>query len=397
MGDMRHWIFALPLLLLAACTEGEVQPREETPSEPTSGGLTVQKVADGFEHPWDIGFLPGGRLLITERSGRLTVLASGKPGAQRTPVEADLNDVYAAGEGGLMGLVVHPDFEETREFTVCHAYQDGANPVDVRVVTWEMAEDFTSADKVRTLVTGMPLNDSGRHSGCRLEIGPKGALYIATGDSADPNTPQDRKGLGGKVLRVDLATGEGLDDNPFADSDNENTRRLLTYGHRNLQGIVTRPGSENVYTAEHGPDVDDEVNRVEPGGNYGWDPSRGGTVDTYDESVSMTDTERFPDAVRPLWTTGDHTEAICAAEFLDGEQWGELNGRLAVTALRGAKLILLKLDEAGEKVTSTSVPEELDSHYGRLRAAQFGPDGALYLSTDQGQNDQILRVTPKSR
>lgn len=152
MGDMRHWIFALPLLLLAACTEGEVQPREETPSEPTSGGLTVQKVADGFEHPWDIGFLPGGRLLITERSGRLTVLASGKPGAQRTPVEADLNDVYAAGEGGLMGLVVHPDFEETREFTVCHAYQDGANPVDVRVVTWEMAEDFTSADKVRTLV-----------------------------------------------------------------------------------------------------------------------------------------------------------------------------------------------------------------------------------------------------
>jgi glucose/arabinose dehydrogenase len=384
------------LLLAAGCTESTPQPQDDPPpSEPTSTELRVEQVADGFEHPWDVGFLPGGRLLVTERPGRLTVLASGEPGAQRTPVEADLTDVYAAGEGGLMGLLVHPDFEQSREFSVCHTYKNGTDPTDVRVVTWRMAEDFGSASKARTLVTGITLNDSGRHSGCRLELGPDDELLIGTGDSAEGVNSQDKEGLGGKVLRVDLKTGEGLKDNPFADSQNANTRRLLSYGHRNVQGVTLRPGTDQVFNAEHGPDVDDEVNRIEPGGNYGWDPSRGGTEDGYDESVSMTDTERFPDAVRPLWTTGDMTEAICALDFLEGEQWGSLEGALAVTALKGSKLIVLRLNEDGSKVTSTSVPAELDGSHGRLRAARLGPDGALYVSTDKGENDELLRVTPR--
>ncbi|MGH3434674.1 MAG: PQQ-dependent sugar dehydrogenase [Thermocrispum sp.] len=381
------------VLFATACTSAPAQ-RQATPAEdPAPAGLRVEQVAAGFDHPWDIGFLPGGELLVTERPGRLTLLSGGEPGARRTPVEADLNDVYVAGEGGLMGLVVDPKFEQTREFTLCHAYQDGANPTDVRVVTWKLAEDGASASKVRTLLTGITLNDSGRHSGCRLEYGPDGELLVGTGDSAQAPNPQDKTSLGGKVLRVDPKTGEGLPDNPFADSDNANTRRLATYGHRNVQGVALRPGTDQVFSAEHGPDVDDEVNRIELGGNYGWDPSRGGTVDDYDESVSMTDTQRFPDAVRPLWTTGEDTEALCGAEFLDGEQWGELDGVLAVTALKAQKLFLLRLDDAGEKVESVTVPEELDGTHGRLRAARLGPDGALYVSTDDGEDDEILRVT----
>ncbi len=388
-------VFSALAVLPAACTGAPVQQAQSPPppEDAQPVGLRVQRVAAGFEHPWDIGFLPGGELLVTERPGRLTLLSGGKPGAQRTQVEADLSDVYAVGEGGLMGLVVDPEFEKTREFTVCHAYQEGGEPVDVRVVTWKLAEDGRSASKARTLVTGIPLNDSGRHSGCRLEYGPDGELLIGTGDAAVGTNPQDKKGLGGKVLRVDAKTGEGLKDNPFADSSDPNTRRIATYGHRNVQGVALRPGTDQVFTAEHGPDVDDEVNRMKLGGNYGWDPSQGGTVDSYDESVSMTDTERFPDAVRPLWTTGDHTEALCGAEFLDGEQWGELEGLLAVTALKAQKMFLLRLDDAGEKVESVSVPEELDGTHGRLRAARLGPDGALYVSTDDGEDDEILRVT----
>lgn len=397
MGAMPRFMPALLVsglaLLTLACTDTPVQTQARAAEEPAPAGLKVEQVAAGFEHPWDIGFLPSGELLVTERPGRLTLLASGEPGAQRTPVEADLFDVYAAGEGGLMGLVVDPQFEQTREFTVCHAYKDGADPTDVRVVTWKLAEDGASAEKVRTVLTGITLNDSGRHSGCRLEYGPNGELFVGTGDSAEAANPQDKGGLGGKVLRVDPKTGEGLGDNPFADSENANTRRLATFGHRNVQGVALRPGTDQLFSAEHGPDVDDEVNRIDLGGNYGWDPSRGGTVDEYDESVSMTDTERFPDAVKPIWTTGDHTEALCGAEFLAGEQWGELDGVLAVTALKAQKLFLMRLDEAGEKVESVTVPKELDGTHGRLRAARLGPDGALYVSTDDGDDDEVLRVT----
>lgn len=394
----RIVVALLAVLLTASCT-GEPTgstPRPPSPrSESPDGGLRVEEVAAGLEHGWDIGFLPDGKVLVTQRPGKLALLSSGEPGAEVSEVRADLSEVYAVGEGGLMGLVIHPDFANSRRFTTCQAHAEGDRPVDVRLVTWQLSDDGTSARQVRPLVTGLPLNPSGRHSGCRPTLAADGALLVGTGDAADGAAPQDRRGLGGKVLRVDLNTGEGLPDNPFADSDDANERRLASYGHRNMQGVAVQPGSGEVYTAEHGPDVDDEVNRLELGGNYGWAPAQGGTVDGYDESVPMTDLERFPDAVRPVWTSGDHTEAICGAAFLTGQQWGDLEGALAVTALAGSKLLLLKLGEDGA-VSEVSVPEELDDTYGRLRAARTGPDGALYVTTTNGEDDKLLRITPAS-
>jgi aldose sugar dehydrogenase len=195
------------------------------------------------------------------------------------------------------------------------------------------------------------------------------------------------------VLRMDLETGEPLPDNPFIGSDNERERLVYTYGHRNIQGVALRPDSDQVFTAEHGPDKNDEVNLVEAGRNYGWDPAQGGTVGGYDEDVPMTDLERFPDAVPAKWQTGEITEAVCAATFLEGEQWGTLNGTLVVTALKGAKVIFLSLSEAGD-VTTVATPPEFNSTFGRLRAARTGPDGALYLTTSNGSDDKLLRVTP---
>ena len=156
-----------------------------------------------------------------------------------------------------------------------------------------------------------------------------------------------------------------------------------------------RPGTGEVYVAEHGPSNNDEVNRIEPGANYGWDPSRGGRSDSYDESVPMTDTERFPDAVPAIWQSGRTTQAICAAEFLHGEQWGGLDGALVVTALKGAKLLILTLEDDGT-LAEVSVPEETNDRYGRLRAARLGPDGALYVTTTNGSGDSLLRITPRT-
>ena len=364
------------------------------PATPSAPEIRVDVVAAGLEHVWDIGFLPGGSALITERSARIRLLSSTRPGAQVTDVAAELGDVYVAGEGGLMGLVVHPDFASTRRFTTCQTHQDGDRPVDVRLITWELSPDGARASRVADpLVAGLPLNPSGRHSGCRPAIGPDGYLYVGTGDSARAAQPQDRTQLGGKVLRIDLGTGGPAPGNPFAGSRNAAERLVFSYGHRNVQGVTVQPGTDRLFSAEHGPRVDDEINVLRTGGNYGWDPSSGGTEDSYDESVPMTDLQRFPNAVPAVWSSGNDVEAICGAAFMTGEQWGQLQGLLAVAALAGSKLLLMRVDSEGNVTGAGQLPQ-LDGSYGRLRAVRPGPDGALYVTTSNGDDDKVLRVAP---
>jgi glucose/arabinose dehydrogenase len=379
---MRRTAIVLFALFLAACTSSPAAVRE--PRQ-----LHVEVVAHGLEHGWDVGFLPGGKLLVTQRPGRLAVVDS----AGAHDVSAELADVYARGEGGLMGLVVHPDFAQTRRFTMCQTHQEGGRAVDIRLTTWTLSPDERGATKERDLLTGLPVNPSGRHSGCRPALAADGALLVGTGDAARPSIAQDRHSLGGKVLRIDLRTGEALPDNPFSSSADPNERRILSYGHRNVQGVTVRPGTGQVFTAEHGPTFDDEINIVRAGGNYGWDPSKGGTDTSYDESVPMTDTERFPAAVRPLWTSGRITEAICGEAFLTGAQWGPLEGRLAVVALKGQKMLLFSVAGDGT-ITDVTLPTEFDDTYGRLRAVRTAPDGALYVTTSDGSDDEVLRITP---
>lgn len=386
---MRRLGIVLFALVLTACSSSPAAPKQ-APEQPKQTGLHVEVLAHGLEHGWDVGFLPDGKLLVTQRPGRFTLV----DGAGAHDVRADLTDVWAKGEGGLMGLVVHPDFARSRQFTVCQTHQENGRAADIRLTTWTLSADEATATKVKDLLTGLPVNQSGRHSGCRPVIGADGALLVGTGDTARPTISQDRHQLGGKVLRIDLNTGAPLPDNPFIASADPNEQRVLSYGHRNVQGIAVRPGSGQVFTAEHGPTFDDEINVIHPGGNYGWDPSRGGTNTTdYDESVPMTDTDRFPAAVRPLWTSGSITEAICGAAFLTGSQWGALEGRLAVVALKGQKMLLFRLDDAGA-VQAVTLPEEFDDKYGRLRAVRTGPDGALYVTTSDGTDDKVLKITP---
>ncbi|MDN5930152.1 MAG: PQQ-dependent sugar dehydrogenase [Pseudonocardia sp.] len=354
--------------------------------------LQVSEVAGGLTHPWDIGVLPDGTALVTEREGRLSLLSGTAPGATVTPVDADFSDILARGEGGLMGMVIHPDFAETRRFTTCQTHVENGTPTDVRLVTWELSADGTAASRVADpLVGGLPINPSGRHSGCRPTMAADGALLVGTGDTARGTIPQDLTSLGGKVLRIDLDTGGPAEGNPFADADNPAQRLILTYGHRNVQGVAV-DAAGRVWTAEHGPSTDDEVNLLRPGGNYGWDPSQGGTVGGYDESVPMTDLTRFPDAVPAAWSSGSPVEAVSGAAFLAGGRWGDLDGTLVVGALRGQKLLFMT--PQGGAIASVAVPEALDGTYGRLRAVRLAPDGALLVSTSNGSGDRILRIDP---
>ena len=360
-----------------------------SPSQPARiPELSVEVVASGLVHPWDVGFLPDKTMLVTERPGRLVLVSS----TRTTPVDADLGDVFAQGEGGLLGMVLHPDFATSRRFTACLDHAEGGVPVDIRLVTFALSTDGSSATRVKDLLTGLPIS-TGRHSGCRLAIAPDGALIVGTGDTAQASVPQDLTSLGGKTLRLDLETGRPFPGNPFGTAVDRTQRYVYTYGHRNVQGLAVRPNGQ-LFSVEHGTSVDDEVNLLAPGANFGYDPSAGGTRSGYPENSPMTDRRRFPDAVEAVWSSGDPTEATSGADFLVGEEWGALDGSLAVAALKGSKLIVLTLDASGQ-VTSVMKPASLDGTHGRLRAARLGPDGALYLTTSNGEDDELLRVTPE--
>lgn len=387
------WAIAVVVALIVAACNATTR---SAPNPPPAAGQDVRVgvVAAGLEHVWDMGFLPDGRVLVTERDGRFAMLSSSRPGAAVTPVTADLGDVHATGEGGLMGMVLHPDFASSRRFTTCQTHWENGAAVDVRLVTWELAADGGSAAKIRDpLVGGLPIATSGRHSGCRPTIGPDGALLVGTGDTARGNLSQDLTSLGGKVLRIDLATGGPAPGNPFATAADPAQRLIWSFGHRNVQGVAVQPGTGRVYTAEHGPSTDDEVNVLRAGGNYGWDPSQGGTEGGYDESVPMTDTTRFPDAVRAVWSSGSPVEAGSGAGFVSGSQWGARDGALALAALRGQKLLLMTFNPDGS-VANVTTPAALDGPFGRLRAVRPGPDGALFVSTSNGSDDKVLRIEP---
>jgi aldose sugar dehydrogenase len=382
-------------LPLTACSGGSAQEDAGSVSAPPTTSapagapsLEIEVLADGLTNPWDVAQTEDGTLLLDERAGGFTAVL---PDGTVQDVQADFGDLFAAGETGLMGLALDPAFAENRRFYSCQGVQDG-NGASIAVISWTVAEDWTGATRVDDpLIGGIPVNESsGRHGGCRLEFAPDGALLVGTGDNALGTNPQDLGSLAGKVLRADPATGEPLPDNPFAGPDDEAEDLIYTYGHRNVQGLTVRPGADEIYSVEHGPDRNDEVNRLEAGGNYGWDPVGGGE---YDESVPMTDPE-IEGAVPAVWDSGAPPVAPSDGTFLDGDQWGDYDGLMLLAMLRAQGVLALRLDESGSLVEQFRLPE-LDGDYGRIRTVVQGTDGALYVTTDNGGGrDQLLRVTP---
>jgi glucose/arabinose dehydrogenase len=339
--------------------------------------LGVSNVVTGLDHPWDIGFA-GNTMIFTERAGRISALVNGQRRVLASP-----SDVVQASEAGMMGLAVDPAFNSNRYIYVCMASTRGGPTGDVRVVRWKVAFGFTTLFDRTDIVTGIPVNTAGqlgRHSGCRPRFDPNGFLWIGTGDAATGTVPQNPRSLGGKILRV-ARSGWPAPGNPGGVLD----PRIYSYGHRNVQGIAFRSTDGLGVSVEHGPGTDDELNFLLKG-NFGWDPVPG-----YNEFTPMTDFRKFPNAVAPLWRSGYPTVAPSGATFIRGSQWGALNGTLAVALLKGTRLVAFKLG-FGRVLDMGQI---LGSQYGRLRTPVQGPNGLLYVTTDNGGGgDRILRVGP---
>lgn len=356
-------LIALSLWLVGHAGLGAPLPDKVVP-------VKAVPVVEGLEVVWDFVFLPDGKMLITERPGRL-VLADPKSHAKK--VLAAL-PVWRQGEGGLMGMALSPDYPKDPGLFLCYTYQGPKGPLN-RVSRFVFQNRALSREKV--LVDGMRGNFN--HNGCRLVFGPDKLLYITMGESGTPALAQKLDNLNGKVLRV-AADGSIPASNPFPGS------AIFTYGHRNPQGLSFHPVTRQPYISEHGENTDDEINLLVAGKNYGWPKATGSPHDPAYEDALFS------------WTP---TLATSGAVFYTGDKIPAWKNDFFIATLKASRLerIVFKAPAYREVIGEEVL---FNSQLGRLRALRVGPDGYLYVGTSSRDgrgrplpgDDKIYRIVP---
>jgi glucose/arabinose dehydrogenase len=334
-------------------------PADEPNDEPSAEvEVVTSDVVTGLDAPWDLALVADDRIVVTERdTGRLLEIDDDGTTELRT------FEVDATGEGGLMGLAVHPDDD-----TILYAYLTAE--ADNRVVRFGLDAE----GEAEPILTGIP--KAPVHNGGRIAFGPDGMLYVATGDAAEPGLAPDGSSLAGKILRV-TPDGAVPEDNPAPDSP------VFSLGHRNVQGLAW-DAEGDLWAAELGPDVDDEINRIEPGEDHGWPEVTGAPGDG-----RSVDAAFVAQPAEASWSG--------AVILHDGAipQW---EGDLFVAALRGQRLWRLDLEDGAV----VDAEELLVGEFGRLRTVVVGPDGALWVLTSNRDgrgspvdgDDRVIRLGP---
>jgi glucose/arabinose dehydrogenase len=381
--EMHRIVFAAwgPLLLLVlGCSHpppGRGAGEVET-SANSEVSFRVETVVGNVEVPWSIVWAPDGRMIFTEREGRVRVYENGKLRPQPLFV---VPDVEPTGESGLMSLALHPQFSTNRFLYLSYAYKgDGQR---VRVVRYQ--ESSNGLTNRTLIIDNIPA--AANHAGCRLRFGPDGKLYITTGDATERELAQRLDSLAGKILRVN-DDGTVPPDNPFTGQQNARPE-IWSYGHRNPQGIDWQPGTNLLFETEHGPSGfdgpggGDEVNIIEKGKNYGW--------------PLIHHTQTRPGMEAPLL---EYTPACAPASgmFYRAAQFPQFRGNFFFGCLVGRRIIRVVLD--GRRVVSQE--NLLAGKYGRIRDVAEGPDGYLYFSTSNrdgrgtpaSDDDRIIRLVP---
>lgn len=366
---------------LAACADpGAARAQGET-FEARGLSYRVVTVAGGLENPWGIDFLPDGSAIVTERPGRMRVLRDGRLSAPLTGVP----EVYAEDQGGLLDVKLHPNFARNRLVYFTYAFQND-DGTGTRVARGRLTGNGLA--NVETVFEGKPLGErgNGKHFGSRLAFGQGGMLYVTTGERSDASVREQAQDLAsdyGKVHRM-RDDGTAPRDNPFIGRAGARPT-IFTYGNRNPQGLDVQPSTGVVWEAEFGPSNGDEVNVLRPGANYGW------PYVSYGDEYSGDD---IPDR-RPNFAPQEPAKywvpsiSPSGMDFYDGNAFSAWRGDLFVSSL--GQGIVSRLDVEGGRVVGEE--QLLGGEYGRIRDVATGPDGFLYLLTDNG-DDQVLRLEP---
>jgi len=368
----------LAALLVAGCAApaGSVEPvRSERAT------FRVTTFAEGLERPWGGAFLPDGRLLVTERPGRMRLI--GRDGTVSAPL-ARVPAVEARGQGGLLDVALAPDFATTRELYLCYAQRVEGGAL-TRLTRARLSPDGTALEQARPILDATPAQPDGRnHFGCRIVFGPTdGKLYLSTGERFNHKERAQNLGdLAGKILRLER-DGSPAEGNPWPNRPGVRPE-IWSYGHRNPQGLAFNPWTGSLWEAEFGPLGGDEVNVIQRGQNYGWPVVTFGR--NYDGSV-ISERTQAPGVVDPIkvWTPVISPSGIA---FYTGDAFPGWRGSLFLAGLN--RPVLVRLATEDDRVTGE---ERLLPGLARFRQVIQGPDGLLYILTDEGRG-RVLRLEP---
>jgi glucose/arabinose dehydrogenase len=369
----------------SACTAGLIAfgcvPSHAQVFHSTAGDFALETVAKGLDHPWSLAFLPDGRMLVTERPGRIRIVARD---GKLSPALAGVPKVFAASQGGLHDVILDRDFGQNRTIYFCYAEPAGSGARTALARARLMDEGTPRLDAVEVIFRQEGPLSSGNHFGCRIVHAPDGNLFLTTGDHF---TARDQaQNLGnhlGKLIRI-RPDGSVPPDNPFVGRAGAKPE-IWSYGHRNAQGLALHPASGKLWEHEHGPRGGDEINLIEKGKNYGW-PVIGYGIDY--SGAKIHESTRKEGMEQPLWYWVPSI-APSGMAFYTGHLFPAWRGNLFVGALASQLLARLELD--GDKV----VKEErlLRELRERIRDVRQGPDGALWLLADNSAG-RILRLAP---
>ena len=379
----------LPLAIavaMAACAQPSASrqpaaaPAASQAAPAASSELQVEVIASGLEHPWAVALLPDGRFLVTERPGRLRVI--GTDGSVSAPL-AGTPQVFAKGQGGLLDVVLDPDFGSNRRIWLSYAEPGDGDTAGTAVATATLGDGALS--DLRVIYRQLPKVEGGQHFGSRIAFDGKGHVFISQGDRNQRPMAQDLDVLQGKLVRLNL-DGSIPADNPHANAPGVR-KAIWSHGHRNMQGMATDPRTGTVWQSEHGPRGGDELNLPQAGKNYGW------PIITHGINYSGL---RIPEAegsakpgMEPPHHVWEKSPALSGMAFLVGHPQNAWNDSLLLGALVQRSLIRLSLD--GDRIVAEErLLEDLGK---RIRDVRVGPEGNVYVLTDE-DDGQLLRLVP---
>lgn len=360
LTEMSFLKRSIPFLLLPLAITMQCSKAGKTPDQPGTATIKDSVIADGLSYPWEILWGPDDHIWMTERGGRISRL---NPSTGTLVPLHTITEVVASGEGGLLGLSLHPQFAATPHVYVAYNYNhpDGYREKLVRYT-------YTGTGLENPLLLFDNIAAAGIHNGSRLlVVGDK--LFMTTGDANNTTRPQDITSPNGKILRLNL-DGSIPADNPVAGNP------YWSYGHRNAQGLVF--ANNILYSSEHGPSSDDEINIIVKGGNYGWPHVRGYCNESGEQNFCNNHEVKEPIIA---WTP---TIAACGLDFYNHDLIPQWKNSLLLATLKDARIYQLKLD--GNHTAITESKEYFRNDYGRIRDICISPQGKVYFCTSNGQD-----------
>ena len=364
--------------LLVSGTRGQ-----NTSFESSAGQLDVQTFASGLVHPWALAFLPDGKMLVTERPGRMRIVSAE---GQLSPPLKNVPDAWASGQGGLLDVVTDKDFAQNRTIFFCYSERISGGG-RTAVARARLNDGSGRLDEVKVIFRQEGPLSSGNHYGCRIVQAADGNLFVTLGEHFSyRDEAQNLSNHLGKLIRI-TPDGTAPPDNPFVGRDGAKPE-IWSYGHRNEQGLAIHPSTGELWEIEHGPRGGDEVNVIAKGKNYGW-PVIGFGIDYSGAKIHEATAKDGMEQPAKYWVP---SIAPSGAAFYNGKLFPKWNGSLFSGALAGRMLVRLTIN--GHAVTAEE--RLLQNLHERIRDVRQGPDGALWLLTDNSAG-RILRVTPAAK